>query len=83
MTHFCKSREVHVWSKHIIDARGKSLSFLERDGRILSLKFGFTDGGETNSFWTKSFMRMNRLPVQDLCKPSIYSFSGKRFPLFA
>ena len=46
MGSFCKSREVHVWSKHIIEASGKLLSFLERGGRIRSLKFGFTNGGE-------------------------------------
>ena len=35
-----------MWSKHIIEASGKLLSFLERGGRIRSLKFGFTNGGE-------------------------------------
>jgi hypothetical protein len=63
MRPFWKSREANVWSKHISEASGKSLSFLEHGGRIRSLKFGFTDVGETNTFWTKSFIRIIKLPV--------------------
>jgi hypothetical protein len=44
MKPFCKSREVHVWCKHVIEASGKSLSFLERGGRIRTLKLRFING---------------------------------------